>query len=340
MPSAARLKPDLSSYADPRRMKFISWRLLAILFALMLAAPAVGRAQAFASLDQSFLSPDQAFTLKVSRETNGDLAFRWTIAPGHYLYRDHTVATAPGGEESLSLQLQPGEKKDDPGFGVVDIWRAAGQARLSASTLERAGAPGSINITYQGCKEDSICYPPTTRTIAVPALPRAARQAVDGAAQPPAEPAAALALKAPPAPEAQPAPAASPVSEPEASLVAEAADAAPAPAVRLDQNAGFVDRLADQGGFAWVLLAFFGFGVLLAFTPCVFPMYPILAGVIGRGVDGRGTRRGLVLSTAYVLGLATAFGLLGVAAAWSGQNLQMALQSVWAVGALSIIFLL
>jgi thiol:disulfide interchange protein DsbD len=60
-------------------MKFISWRLLAILFALMLAAPAVGRAQAFPALDQSFLSPDQAFTLKVSRETNGDLAFRWTI---------------------------------------------------------------------------------------------------------------------------------------------------------------------------------------------------------------------------------------------------------------------
>ncbi|QBQ48593.1 protein-disulfide reductase DsbD [Brevundimonas naejangsanensis] len=320
-------------------MKFISWRLLAILFALMLAAPAVGRAQAFASLDQSFLSPDQAFTLKVSRETNGDLAFRWTIAAGHYLYRDHTVAAAPGAEDTLSLRLQPGEKKDDPGFGVVDIWRTAGQARLSAATLELAGAPASINITYQGCKEDSICYPPTTRTIAVPALPRAARQAVDGAAQPPAEPAAALALKAPPAPEAQPAPAASPVSEPEASLVAEAADAAPAPAVRLDQNPGFVDRLADQGGFAWVLLAFFGFGALLAFTPCVFPMYPILAGVIGRGVDGRGTRRGLVLSTAYVLGLATAFGLLGVAAAWSGQNLQMALQSVWAVGALSIIFL-
>lgn len=321
-------------------MKFISWRLLAILFALMLAAPSVGRAQAFPALDQSFLSPDQAFTLKVARETNGDLTFRWAIAPGHYLYRDHTVAAAPGGGESLSLQLQPGEKKDDPGFGVVDIWRTAGQARLSASTLERAGAPGSINITYQGCKEDSICYPPTTRTIAVPALPGAARQAMEGAAQPPAEPAAALALKAPPAPEAQPAPDASPVSEAEASLVAEAADAAPTPAVRLDENAGFVDQLADQGGFAWVLLAFFGFGVLLAFTPCVFPMYPILAGVIGRGVDGRGTRRGLVLSTAYVMGLATAFGLLGVAAAWSGQNLQMALQSVWAVGALSIIFLL
>ncbi|MGX1803752.1 protein-disulfide reductase DsbD N-terminal domain-containing protein, partial [Brevundimonas naejangsanensis] len=155
-------------------MKIISWRLLAILFALMLAVPAVGRAQSFPALDQSFLSLDQAFTLKVSREINGDLTFRWAIAPGHYLYRDHTVAAAPGAEDTLSLQLQPGEKKDDPGFGVVNIWRTAGQARLSAATLERAGAPGSINITYQGCKEDSICYPPTTRTVAVPALPRAA----------------------------------------------------------------------------------------------------------------------------------------------------------------------
>lgn len=325
-------------------MKIISWRLLAILFALMLAVPAVGRAQSFPALDQSFLSPDQAFTLKVARETNGDLAFRWTIAPGHYLYRDHTVAAAPGAEDTLSLQLQSGEKKDDPGFGVVDIWRTAGQARLAAATLERAGSPVSINLTYQGCKEDSICYPPTTRTIAVPALPRA-------------EPAAAApTLKAPPAPESlsasetlsapEPQPAHEPEALPESEAVGATDAAAPAsdvssiaPAVRLDENAGFVDRLADQGGFAWVLLAFFGFGALLAFTPCVFPMYPILAGVIGRGIDGRGTRRGLVLSTAYVLGLATAFGLLGVAAAWSGQNLQMALQSVWAVGALSIIFL-
>lgn len=111
-----------------------------------------------------------------------------------------------------------------------------------------------------------------------------------------------------------------------------------AAAIQLQQDQGFVDRLSRQGGTVWVLLAFFGFGVLLAFTPCVFPMYPILAGVIGRGVDGQGTRRGLLLSVAYVLGLAVAFGLLGVAAAWSGQNLQMVLQSPWAVGGLAVVF--
>ncbi|MFX4609022.1 cytochrome C biogenesis protein, partial [Acinetobacter baumannii] len=47
-----------------------------------------------------------------------------------------------------------------------------------------------------------------------------------------------------------------------------------------------------------------------------------------------------MLSVAYVLGLSIAFALLGVAAAWSGQNLQMALQSVWAVGALAVVFVI
>lgn len=302
-------------------MKIISWRLLSFVVALMLAAPVH-------SLAQTFLSPNEAFNLKVSRQADGDLVFAWTIAPDHYLYRDHTVATTPGGEVAVPLRLQAGEKKDDPGFGVVDIWRNSGRAVVSAAELARAGAPATINITYQGCLEDSICYPPMTRTVDVPTTPNA-RIAPREAEASTAQAAAVLALQAP-------------VTGAETQSTPEAAPAAaapsPSPAVA-QQDQGFVAGLADKGGVAWVLLAFFGFGVLLAFTPCVFPMYPILAGVIGRGVDGRGTRRGLLLSSAYVLGLATAFALLGVAAAWSGQNLQMALQSVWAVGGLSLIFL-
>ena len=278
-------------------------------------------------LGQAPLSPDKAFALTVTREADGDLAFVWDIAAGHYLYRDHTVASTPGGKESLTLELAAGETKDDPGFGVVDVWHGAGRATLSARTLTQAGEPTSVNITYQGCLEDSICYPPMTRTIDVPTRPQSDVAAREADAQT-AQAAAMLAIQAP---GAVPAPgndegAAAPLPVPSS------------PAATLDANPGFVDRLALQGGATWVLLAFFGFGMLLAFTPCVFPMYPILAGVIGRGVDGRGTRRGLMLSVAYVLGLSIAFALLGVAAAWSGQNLQMALQSVWAVGALTVVF--
>lgn len=318
-------------------MKIIFSRLLAVLAVLMLSAPAPSLAQ---GLGQSFgqppLSPEEAFTLQISREADGDMVFAWKIAPGHYLYKDHTAATAPDGKTALPLRLRAGEKKDDPGFGVVDIWRDAGRAVLSADALKRANEPASINITYQGCLENSICYPPTTRTVDVPALP-SARIASREAEAATAQAAAVLALQKTPAAQTTDA-AESAEAEPVLIDASEADVVLPAAAIQLQQDQGFVDRLSRQGGTVWVLLAFFGFGVLLAFTPCVFPMYPILAGVIGRGVDGQGTRRGLLLSVAYVLGLAVAFGLLGVAAAWSGQNLQMVLQSPWAVGGLAVVF--
>ena len=320
-------------------MKIKPWRLIAAMAVLMLSIPAAGLAtgQALGSGfgQQPVLSPQEAFKLQVSRTDDGDMVFAWKIAPGHYLYKDHTAATGPDGKTEAPLRLQAGEKKDDPGFGMVDIWRNNGRAVLSADALKRAGEPASVNITYQGCMENSICYPPTTRTVDVPAVPTP-RVTVREAEPATAQAASVLAL-----PET---PVATPQAEQPTAAVDEPAAAEPttteAPVVQLQQEQGFVDRLASQGGSVWVLLAFFGFGVLLAFTPCVFPMYPILAGVIGRGVDGQGTRRGLMLSVAYVLGLSVAFGLLGVVAAWSGQNLQMALQSPWAVGAVAAIFLI
>lgn len=318
-------------------MKIIFSRLLAVLAVLMLSAPAPSLAQGLGqSFGQPLLSPEEAFTLQISREADGDLVFAWKIAPGHYLYKDHTAATAPDGKTALPLRLRAGEKKDDPGFGVVDIWRDVGRAALSGDALKRANEPASINITYQGCLENSICYPPTTRTVDVPALP-SARIASREAEAATAQAAAVLALQKTPAAQTTDA-AESAEAEPVLIDSSEPDVVLSAAAIQLQQDQGFVDRLSRQGGTVWVLLAFFGFGVLLAFTPCVFPMYPILAGVIGRGVDGQGTRRGLLLSVAYVLGLAVAFGLLGVAAAWSGQNLQMVLQSPWAVGGLAVVF--
>jgi thiol:disulfide interchange protein DsbD len=89
---------------------------------------------------------------------------------------------------------------------------------------------------------------------------------------------------------------------------------------------------------ALLLAGFLGFGVLLAFTPCVFPMYPIVAAMLAREGENLTARRGFTLSSAYVLALACAFGLLGMAAAWSGQNLQVVLQSTTTVAAIAILF--
>ena len=307
-----------------RLMSYLSAALLAT-FTLFAAAPAVAQPP-----------PEEAFRLEVTRSAGGDVVFTWAIAEGHYLYRQHTVATDETGENSLSLRLQAGEQKNDPAFGTVEVWHDRGQARLESSVLTAAGDPGVVNITYQGCLEDSICYPPMTETVALPPVPEGSARETPLATRA-AEPAAAIAASALALQAATPAQvetgtADSPAAANSPAKISGAAD------VQLQAGGGMIERLALDGGTAWVLLAFYGFGLLLAFTPCVFPMYPILAGVIGRGVDAPGGRRGFQLSVAYGLGLAVAFALLGVAAAWSGRNLQMALQSSWAVGGLSLIF--
>jgi len=95
-----------------------------------------------------------------------------------------------------------------------------------------------------------------------------------------------------------------------------------------------------EGNFALVLGGFFVFGLLLAFTPCVLPMIPILSGIIageGRDID---KPRALLLSVAYVLGMALAYAAAGVAAAFSGVLLAAALQNVWVLSAFALVFVL
>jgi thiol:disulfide interchange protein DsbD len=99
-----------------------------------------------------------------------------------------------------------------------------------------------------------------------------------------------------------------------------------------------VARLFESGGPLLVLASFLGFGLLLAFTPCVLPMIPILSGIIaGEGKD-LGKLRALLLSLAYVLGMALAYAVAGVAAAWSGSLLAAALQNAWVLGVFALVF--
>ena len=88
------------------------------------------------------------------------------------------------------------------------------------------------------------------------------------------------------------------------------------------------------------LLSFFGFGVLLSLTPCIFPMVPILSGIIvGQGHD-ISSRKGFLLSLSYVLASALMYTAFGVLAALFGSNLQAAFQEPWVIALFSAIFIL
>ncbi len=107
----------------------------------------------------------------------------------------------------------------------------------------------------------------------------------------------------------------------------------------LSEQDQLADNLANKS--AWLTIAtFFGLGLLLAFTPCVFPMIPILSSIIVEQGEQITTRRAFTLSLVYVLAMALTYTIAGVFAGMFGENLQIMLQNVWVLGTFSIVFVL
>ncbi|MBU1425472.1 MAG: protein-disulfide reductase DsbD [Gammaproteobacteria bacterium] len=99
-----------------------------------------------------------------------------------------------------------------------------------------------------------------------------------------------------------------------------------------------IAKLFQNGNFWLIISFFFGAGLLLSLTPCVFPMIPILSGII----VGRGHKithmHAFVLSLAYVLGMAITYAIAGVAAGYSGNLISNALQTPWVLGSFAALF--
>jgi thioredoxin:protein disulfide reductase len=243
------------------------------------------------------------FSLKANRPTEGGLRLDWRIAPGDYLYRDKITVKTAGGE-AVAVTTPPGQIKDDPTFGTTEVYHDHVQADIAAADLP---ATGQVVVTYQGCAERGICYPPVRKRIVL-----AAMTVTNGAA-------------------------ADPLQDIETAVPDQSPVGSPANVSASGDGISATTRLLS-GHVLAMLAAFFGFGLLLSFTPCVFPMIPILSGILARSGEHLSAKRGFVLSAAYVLAMALAYAALGVAAAWSGQNLQIALQTPLALGAISLVF--
>ncbi|KAB2672526.1 protein-disulfide reductase DsbD [Ochrobactrum sp. LMG 5442] len=254
------------------------------------------------------LPVDQAFRLSVLKDTDGRLVLNWQIADGYYLYRDH-IAAKDGQANPLAVDTQPGQPKDDPNFGRLEVYYTHATASVKAGTEP-------LELTYQGCQEDGICYRPETRTVDPVTLAISSEKGQK-----------AKLLAQTPTFTPTFTPAAVPAAPPKAAFA-------------LAPEKGMVEGLLDRGGAGLVIAAFLAFGVLLAFTPCVFPIYPILAGTLAREGEKLTAKSGFVLSATYVVSLALGFAVVGAIAGWSGQNLQMVLQSKWTALVLAGLFVL
>lgn len=101
-----------------------------------------------------------------------------------------------------------------------------------------------------------------------------------------------------------------------------------------------LDLLFSTNNWVIIILSFFGFGLLLAFTPCVLPMVPVLSGIIVGHGKNLSTHKAFFLSLSYVLSMSVTYAVVGAVVALMGNNLQIAMQSPWALSIFSLIFVL
>ena len=245
------------------------------------------------------LEPDKAFRFSALALDAATVEVRYAIADGYYLYRERfRFAAEPASVTLGAPQFPKGQVHEDKFFGKQEIYRKEVRIRLP---VEAAGAEGlKLLVTSQGCADLGVCYVPQVQSADL-------RLASLGGSR-------SSIFKE---------------NEPFAS--------SPERVTAASDDVRFTGVL--ESGRLWLVMAvFFGAGLLLTFTPCVLPMVPILSGIIvGEGQElTRG--RAVLVSLAYVLGMAVAYTAIGIAAAFSGNLLSAALQNAWVLGAFAAVF--
>lgn len=290
------------------------------LLVLLLMIPFVAGGQGFnlfapAASETTFLDAEDVFRVEAPVVAGDKVRVGAKIASGYYVYRHQLRLEAEGAE--IPLVLPSGQKITDEFFGDTEVYRDSLEFEIGATAATTA------TLHWQGCADDGICYPPQTLALTLPDVPGARNgAAVATTSTSASSPAPAAAATAAPATQA-------------AAATDPSTGADTLPAGDLAEDQAFAQRLADSGP-VMAAVVFFGLGLLLAFTPCVLPMIPIVSSLV---VGGRpSTGRAFMLSTAYVLPMALTYAALGVAAGLSGANLQATLQNPWLLGGFALLF--
>ncbi len=261
-----------------------------------------------------FLAPTQAFHFKARIAANYTLVLQWVTAPKYHLYRNRiTVQVTPKSVHLMPYTLPPGKPMHIPGVGTLAVYE--GDTTTIRVPIHFTGTPPpqiKVISSFQGCANAGVCYPVQTKSYSLKLS-----SLIHG--------------KFPVLPVS---------SVTQATVRHLPTQSSPPPA------AGQYSRFAAglQGGqVPLVLLLFFLAGLGLAFTPCIFPMIPILSSlVVGHGdtqmTAKQSRRHAFWISLAYVLGMSLAYTLAGILAAITGAYLQAFFQNPWVLSGLSVLF--
>jgi thiol:disulfide interchange protein DsbD len=255
---------------------------------------------------RDFLPAEQAFRLSASPQGN-NLSLQFTVTPGYYLYKDRFRFKVANGNVILGeahFNHAP-EWKDDAEFGRVQVYHSDVLVNLQVN------GQGDIQVGWQGCADAGLCYPPQSQLIPVSAAARTPD------------------IRITPKDVAIPIPTIVPTitydltdaTDP-ATVTATGRETAAARPAATEVPASDPLHLRDRPLLA--LLTLWALGLGLAFTPCVLPMLPILAGIVARQHAGN-ARQGFLLALAYGVGVAVSYGTIGGLVALFGAQANLAL---------------
>lgn len=276
---------------------------------------------------QDFLAPEKAFAMQARMLDGNTLAVRYDIAPKYYMYQERfefELRDAPF--EMPNITLPPGEVKYDPTF-EKDMALYFGGVEFGVTLPkwpdQMAPAVMTLILVSQGCAEAGLCYPPMDSAVQL--------LWIDGGYQ--------VVHQQPIVDIDRPLLAASTSANVSTPAVPSQTGSSWQGLLSGGDDRGIASALASSGLWQIVLL-FFALGALLAFTPCVLPMIPILSVlIVGQG-NQVSRLRGLSLAAAYVLGMSVVYTLLGVLAGISGAGLAAWLQTPWVLSIFATLLVL
>ncbi|WP_045106552.1 protein-disulfide reductase DsbD [Legionella hackeliae] len=247
------------------------------------------------------LPATEVFQVDAKQVDPNTLSINWQVKPGYFLYADRIKLTMqPNSNVHMGTLLFPAPLTKIDKQGH-NYSVYRNELSLPVPVLGESPGETLINLSFQGCADDGFCYPPETRQI---------KLTIDNS----------LALTHVSMENISP--------QEENSLPASASDT--------DE----IERVLTQQHWGVVILTFFGFGLLLSFTPCILPMVPVLSGIIVGHGNKISTRKAFFLSLSYVLSMSVTYAVVGAVVALLGSNLQIVMQSPWAIGTFSLVFVL
>ncbi len=255
--------------------------------------------------EEEIPSPDQAYRISATLADDNTIQADILIRDKTYLYKDKFGAQVAAGSGVAVKEpvLPKGDIKDDEFFGRMEVYHNSVQFPIPLERSGDASREFAVALNYQGCVEDKICYPPMTKYLKV----NLDKGSVDILDEKPEIDGVANGDKA------------TASAEPAAIGAATPADEAPAATLGQSEQDRF-NSILSQGSLWLIVFSFFIAGILLTFTPCVFPMIPILSGIIAGQGETINTRKAFVLSLVYVLAMAVTYAIAGAIVGYFGAE--------------------